>query len=180
MLIALTGTKSGMPRALASVTSETVARILRAELNHETELYEQAEEIQSFLKNGSWEFGEVEGDEKMMLAKEVDERIVQVEWELSMPFDPLEEDDAEAHPPVTDFSVTILNKDRSAGISFLCTTQSGSDNRYVISHVKSFSSAEEKDNPSAYIGPDFEDVEEKLQDAWWQYLAEIGATLLSS
>lgn len=48
------------------------------------------------------------------------------------------------------------------------------DHRYVIGNVKAYSSAAEKDSASGYNGPEFEDVDEKLQEAFDEYLAEVG------
>merc|ERR1712084_114652 len=73
-----------------------------------------------------------------------------------------------------DFCITIENKDGSTGISFYCSTQTGEDHRYVIGNVKTFSSVEEKESVSGYNGPEFEDVDEKLQEAFDEYLAELG------
>merc|ERR1712073_65191 len=60
------------------------------------------------------------------------------------------------------------------GLTFYCSTQTGEDHRYVIGMVKSFASAEEKDSPSSYNGPEFEDLDDKLQEAFDEYLAELG------
>merc|ERR1712151_361235 len=70
--------------------------------------------------------------------------------------------------------ITVESKSSSAGISFYCSTQAGEDHRYVIGNAKSFSSAEEKDSVSGYNGPEFEDIDEKLQEAFDEYLAELG------
>merc|ERR1711988_129438 len=74
----------------------------------------------------------------------------------------------------TDFVITVENKDASAGVSFYCSTQGGEDHRYVIGHVKNYSSAEEKESVSAYNGPDFEDIDDKLQQSFDEYLADMG------
>jgi len=165
---------SATPRAFSSAAGNNVAKVLRAELKHEGEQYQQAKEIQTFLNKGSWKLVEAEGDVNIMLQKEVEERVVQIEWQLTSPFDPTAEDDVEPQQEATDFTVIIQNKAGNAGISFFCSTQSGEDHRYVIGNVKSFSTLEEKDSPSAYNGPEFEDVEEKLQEALDEYLAEMG------
>merc|ERR1719324_1731258 len=73
----------------------------------------------------------------------------------------------------TDFSVTIESK-AGAGMAFYCSTQAGEDHRFVIGNVKCFANAEAKESVSAYNGPDFEDLDDKLQEALDEYLAEIG------
>merc|ERR1719195_1453800 len=79
-----------------------------------------------------------------------------------------------AEEEATDFSVTVENKSSGAGLAFYCSTQAGEDHRYVIGNVKSFASTEERDSMSGYNGPDFEDVDEKLQEAFDEYLGEVG------
>merc|ERR1712087_1038129 len=74
----------------------------------------------------------------------------------------------------TDFSVTVESKSKGAGVAFYCSTQTGEDHRYVIGNVKSYASADEKDNLSSYNGPDFEDLDDKLQEAFDEYLGELG------
>merc|ERR1719327_2516373 len=73
----------------------------------------------------------------------------------------------------TDLMVTVENKS-GAGLIFYCCTQSGEDHRYIIGNVKTFAAAEEKDSVSSYNGPEFEDLDDKLQEAFDEYLAEIG------
>jgi len=163
-----------MPRAFSSAAGSKIAKILQAELKHENEQYEQAKELKAFLKNSQWKFVEAEGDVNMMLEKEVDEKLVQVEWQLMSPFDPSAEDESEPQREATDFSLTIQSKDKTSGVTFYCSTQAGGDHRYVIGNVRSFLNVEEKDNVSSYNGPEFEDLEEKLQEALDEHLSEMG------
>merc|ERR1712129_166073 len=74
----------------------------------------------------------------------------------------------------TEFCVTVEGKTSGAGVTFYCSTQTGEDHRYVIGNVKAFSSTEERDSASSYSGPDFEDVDDKLQEGFDEYLAEVG------
>ena len=102
--------------------------------------------------------------------------MVRIEWQLASPFNPNvdAEGDAGFEQEATDFSVTVEHKEKGSGLTFYCSTQTGEDHRYVIGNVKAFSSAEEKDSVSAYNGPEFEDVDDKLQEALDEYLAEVG------
>merc|ERR1711972_628955 len=74
----------------------------------------------------------------------------------------------------TDLSITCEDKKSGAGITFYCSTQPGEDHRYVIGNVKAFANAEEKDSITSYNGPEFEDLDDKLQEAFDEYLAELG------
>merc|ERR1719450_8142 len=112
----------------------------------------------------------------MALEKQLGEKTVRIEWQLTSPFNPdmEEEEDGESFPQeATDLSVSIEDKS-GAGITFYCSTQTGEDHRYVIGNVKTFASAEEKDSIAGYNGPEFEDIDEKLQEAFDEYLAEVG------
>merc|ERR1711972_861680 len=95
------------------------------------------------------------------------------------PFDPdmdMEAGDGEVEPEreSTEMSVTVESKVGDAGLVFYCSTQTGEDHRYIIGNVRSFSSAKEKESVSGYNGPDFEDLDDKLQEALDEYLAELG------
>merc|ERR1719157_300078 len=71
-------------------------------------------------------------------------------------------------------SITCENKKAGNGLTFYCSTQPGEDHRYVIGNVKAFANAEEKDSITSYNGPEFEDLDDKLQEAFDEYLAELG------
>lgn len=165
-------------RAFASAAGSKVVKTLTGEIKHEEEQYEQAKEISKFLKVSDFKLVESDGDVNMMLEKEFGDKVVRIEWQLTSPFDP--NSDAEGgeeggfEQEATDFCITIEGKSKSSGISFYCSTQTGEDHRYVIGNVKSFSSPEEKDSVSGYNGPEFEDIDEKLQEAFDEYLGEVG------
>merc|ERR1712217_589380 len=160
----------------AAATSK-VAKIIQAELKHEDTNYEQAKEIKLFLKNTPFKLVEGEGDVNMALERDAGDNVVRIEWQLSSPFDPEAfgegGEDHEAHE-ATDMSVTCESKKTGAGITFYCSTQTGEDHRYVIGNVKVYSTIDERDSISAYNGPEFEDLDEKLQEAFDEYLAELG------
>jgi len=163
-----------MPRAFASTATDKIVKTLRAEIKHEDENPEEDKKIKAFLKNSSWKLVEADGDVNMMLERESGNRTVQIEWQLTSPFDPSADEGEEPQMESTDFSVTVQAKDQSEGISFYCSTQAGEDHRFIIGNVRSFTSAEEKDNVSSYNGPEFEDLEQKLQEGLDEYLAEVG------
>merc|ERR1739848_629756 len=146
-------------------------------MGHEEEQYEQAKEIKKFLKNSEFKLVDTEGDVNVMLEREVGDKVTRIEWQLTSPFDPdadAEGEEGGMEQESTDFCITLESKSSGAGLSFYCSTQTGDDHRYVIGNVKSFSSAEERDSAGAYNGPEFEDIDEKLQEAFDEYLAEAG------
>merc|ERR1712014_254980 len=74
----------------------------------------------------------------------------------------------------TDISISVEDKAKGSGLMFYCSTQPGEDHRYVIGNIRCFSNAEERDSLSAYNGPEFEDLDDKLQEAFDEYLGELG------
>merc|ERR1719389_1099846 len=71
-----------------SAQSAKVARVLKDEHKHEKEEYEQAKEIKKFLKETEFTFKDTEGDVNLMLEREMGDKLVRIEWQLSSPFDP--------------------------------------------------------------------------------------------
>merc|ERR1711862_570589 len=104
--------------------------------------------------------------------------IIRIEWQLTSPFNPdadmAGEGEEDAQMEATDFCVTLEGKNNGAGLTFYCSTTVGEEHRFVIGNVKSFENADEKDLVSGYNGPEFEDVDEKLQESMDEYLAEVG------
>merc|ERR1711920_1154010 len=73
----------------------------------------------------------------------------------------------------TELTVTVEFK-KGNGLIFYCSTLKGDEHRYVIGNIKCFTNQEERDAATGYNGPDFEDLDEKLQEAFDEYLAELG------
>lgn len=163
-------------RGFASSAAAKVSQTLASEIKHEQEQYEQPKEIKAFLKDSEFKFTDADGDVNMMLERTVGDKVARIEWQLTSPYAPEEDMEGEEMDgqEATDFVVSIENKEGSNGISFYCSTQGGEDHRYIIGHVKSYSSAEEKESVTSYNGPDFEDIDDKLQESFDEYLAEVG------
>jgi len=155
-----------------SAGASKAAQVLESELKHEEGQYEKPKELQNFLKNSPFKFVETEGDVNMALERELGEKTVRVEFQLSSPMFSEGEEEGEAEES-TELSISVEGKD-GAGMTFFCSTQTGEDHRYVIGNVKTYASAEEKDSITSYNGPDFEDLDEKLQESLDEYLAELG------
>merc|ERR1712194_198160 len=101
--------------------------------------------------------------------------VVRIEWQLTSPYEPDgDEGEGDDRQETTDFVVSVENKEGTSGVSFYCSTQGGEDHRYIIGHVKNYASAEEKESVSSYNGPDFEDIDDKLQESFDEYLGEVG------
>eukprot|EP00930_Biecheleria_cincta_P105205 TRINITY_DN977_c0_g1_i3.p1 TRINITY_DN977_c0_g1~~TRINITY_DN977_c0_g1_i3.p1 ORF type:complete len:230 (-),score=66.41 TRINITY_DN977_c0_g1_i3:42-731(-) len=155
-----------------SAAASKVSKVLESELKHEESQYEKPKEVQTFLKNSPFKLVEAEGDVNMVLERQMGEKTVRIEFQLTSPM-LAEEEGEEADHESTELSISVDSKD-GAGITFYCSTQAGEDHRYVIGNVKTYASAEEKDSIVSYNGPDFEDLDEKLQESLDEYLAEVG------
>merc|ERR1711879_393406 len=76
----------------------------------------------------------------------------------------------------TVFTITIEKSSGEQGLTAFCNTQQGEGHRFVVGNVKVWNSVAEKEDVAAYNGPDFEDLEDKIQESMDEYLAEVGIT----
>ncbi|CEL96950.1 unnamed protein product [Vitrella brassicaformis CCMP3155] len=164
-------------RFFADSASSKLSEVVANEISHEKSQYEKPPIIQRFLDKKEWKFEEKTADVNMVLTKEVDGTKVSVEFQLSTPYNPEDEggegEGGEESTP-TDFSITVEKKD-STGVIFYCTTDSTDpSHRFMIGNVKYFATAEEKDNASSYNGPEFEDLDESMQERMDEWLATLG------
>jgi complement component 1 Q subcomponent-binding protein len=151
----------------------------------EKEQYEQIETIKKFLKDSpQWTFNDSEGDVTLKLTRSMGDKDVILEWQLVSPFgndlgDFNEEGNQEGQEediPMesTDFTITIQDKSGEKGLVYYCQTAAGEGHRYMIGNVRSFASKAEKESDSSYNGPDFEDLDDSLQESFDEFLAEAG------
>lgn len=154
---------------------------LDSELQYEKENYQKPEQM---TKLQGWKATDAPGDVNLALEKTVGEKVVKVEWQLTPPFDenldgfdaPEGEEEAPTPPQSTDFTITVESKNEGdgSGMTFFCSTQQGEGHRYIIGNVKCYSSQAEKDSVSSFNGPEFDDLDEKLQESMDEYLGELG------
>jgi len=175
-------------RGFASEATQLV-QLLQNELQHESTNYQDNADIKKFLASGEWKLEEKEGDVNMVLTKSAQGgRKVTVEFQLVSPFDSENNGgggsgggEANAGEPndqeMTDFSVTVDSPQGGPGVTFYCTTVQGGEEqsfRYMIGNVRYFESEAEKNNVSAYNGPEFEDLDDSLQQGLDDWLASLG------
>ncbi|KAF4721817.1 hypothetical protein FOZ63_019922 [Perkinsus olseni] len=172
--------------AFSSPACAKLNKSLGSELQHEKESYEQPAICKQFLADQTWKFQEVEGDVNMSITRQLPgEKTAVVEWQLTSPFndagfDGMEGEDAQGEENMepaeaTDFTVTVENK-AGQGLIFYCSTAAGEGHRYVIGNCRAFTSVAEKESASSYNGPEFEDLDDNMQEAFDEYLAEVGLT----
>lgn len=180
--------------ATSSAAAAKLQKGLATELQFEKENYAKPEVLSKLP--GDWTLTDTPGDVNMKIEKKLSgDRVCRIEWQLVSPFDPdMEEFEGQQdqQPPAepmeeVDFTITIENKDATNGMTYFCNTQqSGAaeagaasapeagGHRFIVGNVKVWTSVAERDNPAAFNGPDFEDLEDSLQEAMDEYLGEIG------
>ena len=187
--------RSAIPRAVVSRASSArfmsgaavskLHNVIKSEHQMEKEQYEQIEKIQSFLKeHPQWKLTETDGDVNMKLAKSVADKEVVIEWQLVSPFggdfgdynneEGAQETEEEIPTESTDFTVTIKDKTGERGLIFYCQSAAGEGHRYMIGNVRSFANAAERDSTTSYNGPDFEDLDDSVQEGFDLLLSESG------
>jgi len=161
-----------------SVEARKLLQTVNAELQHEKSQYSPPDLVKKFLQSGEWTLEDKERDVNITLTKKVDDRTVSVAFQLVSPYqnEGLEGDeDGESEPSeLTDFSVTVEKSDGS-GVVLYCSTFNGDPSaRFLIGSMKVYESAEQRDAPSSYNGPVFEDLDQGLQEAVDGWLSSLG------
>lgn len=167
----------------ASPAMQKLQKGFESELQYEKENYDTPDAIRQ-VPTG-WTLEDKAGDVNVKIQKELPgDKVAKIEWQLLPPFDASLEgmEGAEGQPDPempqgdeVDFTITIEAKDdKGPGMIIFCNTQQGDSHRFTIGNVKSWMTAEERDNPGSYNGPEFEDLEDQLQEAMDEYLGELG------
>lgn len=172
-----------LTRQFSSPAVQKLQKGLQSELQFEKENYQAMEE--KLPKD--WTLTDIAGDVNMKIERKLAcGKSVKVEWQLVSPYQPEADmfegadkdgsenkEDANLESEV-DFTISVETGEK--GITYFCNTQQGDGHRFIVGNVKTWSTAAERDSPSAYNGPDFEDLEDSLQESMDEYLAEIGVT----
>ena len=173
------------PRFMSGSAVTKLHNIIKSEHQMEKGQYEQMDTIKNFLSESSqWKFSDNEGNITLNLTRTMGDKEVILEWQLVSPFGNDLNDLGEEGTPEgqeedipmesTDFTITIQDKSGECGLIYYCQTAAGEGHRYMIGNVRSFASKAEKESDSAYNGPDFEDLDDSLQESFDEFLAEHG------
>jgi len=179
--VCVRGFAAAPARPSVSKMTEQLTSHLKEEYQHEKESYEQPSSIKEFLSASSpWKLTDVAGDSSLKLTRSFEDKVLTVEWQSTSPVpeEQYEEEEAEGEEnqmsgDSTNFTVTLSDKTQERGVILYCCTATG-DHRYVIGNVRSFASAAERDSNTAYAGPDFEDLDDNIQEAMDALNAEMG------
>jgi complement component 1 Q subcomponent-binding protein len=173
-------------RFMSGAAVSKLHNVIKSEHQMEKEQYEQMESIKKFLQNApQWKFSDNDGDVSLKLTRSMGDKDVTLEWQLVSPFgndfsdmsgeEGAPEGQEEEFPmESTDFTITIQDKSGEKGLVYYCQTAAGEGHRYMIGNVRSFASKAEKESDSSYNGPDFEDLDDSLQESFDEFLAEAG------
>eukprot|EP00392_Amoebophrya_sp_AT5.2_P016231 g16488.t1 len=162
---------------------------LAQELQHEKENYEKPPELSKVP--AGWTLVDEPGSVNMKLEKTLADgmRVCRIEWQLVSPSMGYNDDvdggaDAEGETPEepseVELSITVENKEATEGLTYYCSVTSmdgakdGPKTSLSIGNVKTWNTTQEKENPAAYNGPEFDDLDDRLQEAMEEYLTEIG------
>lgn len=165
------------PQRTFSTAAGKLSTILDSEIKHEQAEFKTPEIITNFKTTGKeWTYEQDAGDVNLTLSKKQGTKKITVEWQLTSPFDNEhlgEEGEGEEFGPSTDFSIAV-HDDKGHGLVFYCQTQKGDNHCFVIGNIKAYGSENERDSPSSYNGPEFEDLEDSLRESFDEYLGELG------
>eukprot|EP01067_Filipodium_phascolosomae_P009758 Filipodium_phascolosomae@DN947_c0_g1_i1.p1 len=171
--------------SFSNEAASKLKKVLKSEIDLESSQYRPPPAIDTFLKSKDWKLEEKDGEVNMVLSRKVGDKVVIIDFQLTSPYTPPlgpeegeegaeEQEDDEG--PGTDFTLSIEKSDRSSGVTFYCSTQntSQSSSRFVIGNIRSWKGAAAKESPTGYNGPEFEDLDDNLQNSIDEYLAAYG------
>jgi len=168
--------------------SDTLAQALKNEYAFEKERYEAYEEGAEFIKEAGFKVIESRGNSEIKLVRNVDDKIVEISYQASETLSDLEdepeldenkeanEEKIEKKPASrAEFFIAVKGKDGS-GLLFSCSSENADFQIFDITHSKNIDSLlkESGKNDSSYIGPSFDHLDEKVQNAFYDYLISLG------
>jgi hypothetical protein len=159
-----------------SASIEKLHKVVGDELAHEMKEYSAPEVLTKLHQSDpDWKFESVEGSVMMRLTKDAaNGKEIKIEWQLTQPYDPEVEEHEQEHFEPTDFAIYIKDKQSTAGMVLYCSTARGESHRFVIGNIQCVKDVSNAQTDEAYSGPDFEDLDERLQDAIDDVLGELG------
>lgn len=168
---------------------DSLAKVMASELQFEKQRYNEFKEGEEFLKQTGFSLVESPDSVEIKLMKNAGDKVVEIRYQASEPVNEKDEEETEEEnkekkegedekdniKTVTDFTVLVKNKDGS-GLIFDCTTQETDLNVYHVAYSKNVEEmlkSIDRDNKS-YMGPSFENLDEKVQQSFVEYLESLG------
>merc|ERR1719223_1144121 len=171
---------------LIEKATQKLTKSLDGEIKYENENYSQLEDIETFLNESGFDFTESEHGTKMVLKKEVGDKVVEVHFEARQPLPddmPEQEEgqDEESQMPsenYCDFTIYISDSYGNKGLVCEATTMDTeiAFNNILcaddMSKIKSMPRFERSMNE--YNGPDFTTLDERIQTSMIEYMEGYG------
>jgi len=182
---------------------EDLAKVLGSELQFEKQRYTEFKEGEAFLKEVGYTLQDDLNSVEIKLMQAVGDKTIEIRYQANEPIKPEddeeeesdeekgkgakeakggkdgEEEDKEGMKSATDFTVVVKNKDGS-GLLFDCTTQETELNIFRVAYHKSIDELTKLGNldktAQPYLGPDFFNLDEKVQQSFNEYLEALGIT----
>jgi len=167
-------------------SKQNLVNCFTTEINYEEGEYKpiSSEEKQVFLKNTGFEFLESETSPKMELKKTINGFQVQIRYHARAPLpnqeEELDENQKEAEPGnMTDIQVLIQKEGKTSGFLVDAVVIDGNisvNAVHISDNIQEFYAKimTGKVDPDIYEGPDFQSLDENLQQAFFEFLGELG------
>ena len=164
-------------------SAQKLTKSLDSEIKYENENYAQLEDIETFLSESGFQFKEEENGLNMVLSKDVGDKMVEVHFEARQPLpnDMPEQDGEEEEGPsenYCDFTVFITEGNGKNGMVVEATSMDTeiAFNTVLVSDQMGKVKAMPKFERSIqeYNGPDFTNLDERIQTSLTEYLEGFG------
>lgn len=171
--------------------SDALSRALNDEYQFEKERYTEFTEGLEFIKSSGFTLLESPENAEIKLVKNLGDKIVEIKYQASELANEDEEGDAmdeegkddkspekESNTAKSraDFNVVVKRSDGS-GMIFTCSSESAEMNIFNVTYSKKVDDLMKEDstkNVIPYLGPSFENLDEKVQKAFYEYLESLG------
>ena len=176
-----------MFRGFSSLVNKRLAKALEKEFDYEESQYKVDESVAPFLQESGFEITDLEGSTQVSLKKVVHGNEVLVTFNARSPYENEEanegqegeeaEAEDQAQDNSTDFQVSIRKVGKKEGLLYECVSSQSEIHVNNIMYSEDLDAAERISTYTAsgeYRGPDFTTLDDKLQNAFVEYLKTHG------
>lgn len=172
---------------------DSLVQSLKDEYTLEKEKYGGFAEGEEFIKGSGFALTDNKDTTEIKLTRNVGDKIVQITYQASEAFndddmpemegEEKEEEEGKEEEKESksraEFFISVKGKDGS-GLLFTCVSENADLHIYNVTYSKDVESLLKESSASRgdslYIGPSFDQLDEKLQNAFFDYLASLGVT----
>ena len=172
--------------------SSELSQALRNELKFEKERYVEFTEGNDFIKQSGFTLIESPENAEIKLVKNVGDKNVEIRYQASELIDDAEEGERPEEEKMdakngeeekegdaksrSEFTVTVKGKD-GKGLLFACASENAEMNIFSISYSNNVDGLFKDDydkTKTPYLGPTFDNLDEKVQRSFYEYLESLG------